>query len=570
MGDRMRRVERVRAAGAVRGGAELKDPRIGFVTVTGVGRRPISATRRSSSACSATSASARRRSPGWRRRTACCRPASRAAENEADPAADLRVRSDGRARRPHDPADRRARARRRADDPEAVADALREHDRFLSCHAREPRRGRARLAARGEARAARARQGHRDVPLRRRAAAARVRVHGARRRRPRAARRRGRAGAARRRLRERRRGSGRISSIVERAPLTIDIDHHHDNTRFGDVNLIVADASSTGEVLRDVFAELGVELTPELAEPLYIALVTDTGRFQYANTTPKALRLAAELVEAGADIHRVFQSVYESVEFAKFKLLARALERAEVLEGGRLVVSHLVRSDFAEVGAAEAVRRGHHRPPARGRRSRAGGADPRAAAQRRRAGAQGQPARADRRARRLRDRAQVGGGGHRQAAGFSSDASVEEITDFIQRERSLAQRAPPRALEPGRRRRSSTSRRGRRRSRSSPISPPDRRPRPATPARSIRSRPGCCSCCPARQLSSLHASSASTSATSPTSTSPAGQSTGDPRGRGHGARASRPRPTELERRLEGLRGEIELPIPAALGGEDRR
>ena len=102
-----------------------------------------------------------------------------------------------------------------------------------------------------------------------------------------------------------------------------------------------------------MFAELDVELTPELAEPLYIALVTDTGRFQYANTTPKALRLAAELVEAGADIHAVFQEVYESVEFAKLKLLARALDRAEVLEGGRIVVSHLVRTDFAEVGASE-------------------------------------------------------------------------------------------------------------------------------------------------------------------------------------------------------------------------
>src|SRR6266699_7240187 len=137
------------------------------------------------------------------------------------------------------------------------------------------------------------------------------------------------------------------------APLVVDIDHHHDNTRFGDVNLVVSDASSTGEVLRDVFAELGVELTPEIAEPLYVALVTDTGRFQYANTTPKALRLAAELVEAGADIHAVFQEVYESVEFAKLKLLARALDRAEVLEGGRIVVSHLLRTDFAEVGASE-------------------------------------------------------------------------------------------------------------------------------------------------------------------------------------------------------------------------
>src|ERR671936_2334474 len=142
-------------------------------------------------------------------------------------------------------------------------------------------------------------------------------------------------------------------SILERTPLVIDVDHHHDNTRFGDLNLIVPRASSTGEVLRDVFGELGVELTPEIAEALYIALVTDTGRFQYTNTTPKALRLAAELVEAGANVHGVFRQVYETVQFAKLKLLARALERAQLFEGGRLVVSYLLRDDFAAVGAEE-------------------------------------------------------------------------------------------------------------------------------------------------------------------------------------------------------------------------
>src|ERR687886_826169 len=122
---------------------------------------------------------------------------------------------------------------------------------------------------------------------------------------------------------------GHDLGLVERAPLTLDIDHHHDNTRFGDVNLIVPGASSTGEVVRDVLRELDIALTPEIAEALYIALVTDTGRVQYTNTTPKALRLAAGLVEAGADVHRIFQWVYESVQFAKLKLLARALERAQ-------------------------------------------------------------------------------------------------------------------------------------------------------------------------------------------------------------------------------------------------
>src|SRR5919205_796616 len=76
--------------------------------------------------------------------------------------------------------------------------------------------------------------------------------------------------------------------LLAAAPLRIDIDHHHDNSRFGDVNLVVGDASSTAEVLREVFEALDVRLSPEIAEALYIALVTDTGRFQYTNTTPKA------------------------------------------------------------------------------------------------------------------------------------------------------------------------------------------------------------------------------------------------------------------------------------------
>jgi phosphoesterase RecJ-like protein len=223
---------------------------------------------------------------------------------------------------------------------------------------------------------------------------------------------------------------GPDSSVLEQAPLTIDIDHHHDNSRFGNVNLIVADASSTAEVLRDVIRELGVDLTPEMAEALYIALVTDTGRFQYSNTTPKALRLGAELVEAGADVHRVFQGIYESVEFAKLKLLARALDRAQIYEGGRLVVSYLVRTDFTELNAPEAYSEGiidYLRSVE--------GASMAALIR--------EPPRSEGPARRISLRSSddeldvsaiarlSGGGGHRQAAGFSSEVSIEEITKFI-------------------------------------------------------------------------------------------------------------------------------------------
>jgi bifunctional oligoribonuclease and PAP phosphatase NrnA len=226
---------------------------------------------------------------------------------------------------------------------------------------------------------------------------------------------------------------GPVPELLEGAPLVLDVDHHHDNSRFGGVNLIVADASSTGEVLRDLFAELGIELTPEIAEALYIAVVTDTGRFQYTNTTPKALRLAAELVEAGADVHQIFRDVYETVQFAKLKLLARALERARIYDGGRLVVSYLLRTDFGEVGAAEAYSEGiidYLRAVE--------GADMAVLIR--------EPPRSDGPTRRVSLRASTdeidvsaiarkyGGGGHRQAAGFSSDDSIDEITNFIERE----------------------------------------------------------------------------------------------------------------------------------------
>ena len=223
---------------------------------------------------------------------------------------------------------------------------------------------------------------------------------------------------------------GSDPSLLAEAPFTLDIDHHHDNTRFGDVNVIVPDASSTGEILADVFRELGVELTPEIAEPLYVALVTDTGRFQYANTSPKALRLAADLIEAGADWHKVFQTVYETVQFAKLKLLARALERAEVYAGGRLVISHLRKDDFAEVGASEPYSEGiiDYLRAVEGAMV---------------AALIRQPPRGDGPRHRVSLRASVdeidvsviarksGGGGHRQAAGFSSELSLEDLKAFI-------------------------------------------------------------------------------------------------------------------------------------------
>jgi phosphoesterase RecJ-like protein len=233
--------------------------------------------------------------------------------------------------------------------------------------------------------------------------------------------------------------TGLPPELLAAAPLVIDVDHHHDNSRFGDVNLIVPDASSTGEIVRDLLRELGIGLTPQIAEALYVALVTDTGRFQYANTTPKSLRLAAELVEAGVDVHRVFQGIYESVEFAKLKLLAKALERAELYEGGRLVVSHLLRDDFNQLGVGEEYAEGiiDYLRAVDGTEMAATIREP------------PEPPDADRRIsmRAASDELDVsaiarkrGGGGHRQAAGFSTPESIEEIRAFLREEFERAAR----------------------------------------------------------------------------------------------------------------------------------
>ena len=226
---------------------------------------------------------------------------------------------------------------------------------------------------------------------------------------------------------------GESDTGVDGAKLVLNIDHHHDNSKFGNVNLIVDEASSTSEIVRDILDDLGVALTPEIAAALYVGLVTDTGRFQYTNTTPKALRLAAELVEAGADVHGIFVHVYETVQFAKLKLLARALERAQLFEGGRLVVSYLLKDDFGDVGAEEPYSEGIIDS------LRAVEGSEIVALIR-------EPPRNEGPARRVSMRSshdevdvsaiarKEGGGGHRQAAGFSSERSIADITEFIRSE----------------------------------------------------------------------------------------------------------------------------------------
>jgi len=144
-----------------------------------------------------------------------------------------------------------------------------------------------------------------------------------------------------------------LSGEIPSKAVRINIDHHQDNSLFGDINLVEPTAPSTTALLYEIFCAGNLPLDVDIATALYVGLVTDTGKFQYSNTTPHAHRLAAELLECGVDASAVCHLVYESVPLPKLQLLGRALSRLEVRLGGALAVSRLANGDFAEFGADE-------------------------------------------------------------------------------------------------------------------------------------------------------------------------------------------------------------------------
>jgi bifunctional oligoribonuclease and PAP phosphatase NrnA len=115
----------------------------------------------------------------------------------------------------------------------------------------------------------------------------------------------------------------------------------------------VPTASCTAEIVWGLAKELGAEITIPIADALYVALVTDTGRFSYENTTPEAHLMAAELIEAGVDPHRVYRRLYEDLPFRRLQLLQRALASIERHDDGAITVCCLTREDYYETGALE-------------------------------------------------------------------------------------------------------------------------------------------------------------------------------------------------------------------------
>jgi phosphoesterase RecJ-like protein len=218
---------------------------------------------------------------------------------------------------------------------------------------------------------------------------------------------------------------------------SVNIDHHHDNPGFGELNLIDAAAASSTTLLFDICKAGGFKVTKEAAAGLYVGLVTDTGRFQYSNTTPAAHRMAAELQELGVDVGAVYREVYENTPLPKLRLLAQALVHLEVRLDGALMISWLNNADFATAGADESHSEGiidtlrqiqGVRVAALARERITDGRTETKVSLRSTDGAVDVAAIAHQR----------GGGGHVRAAGFTSDEDLTEVLGWIERQIAAA------------------------------------------------------------------------------------------------------------------------------------
>ncbi|MEJ7825424.1 MAG: bifunctional oligoribonuclease/PAP phosphatase NrnA [Solirubrobacteraceae bacterium] len=217
----------------------------------------------------------------------------------------------------------------------------------------------------------------------------------------------------------------------------VNIDHHHDNTLFGEVNHVDPGSSSTAEIVWDLMQGLGVELTAPIAEALYVGLVTDTGRFMYENTGSRSHIMAADLIAAGVDVHEIYRRLYEGVPEPKLALLTRALDAVQRYDGGRLTLARLTREDFTATGAEESFTEGiiDHLRSVQGTKV--------AALARELTGDRHGSSKVSLRATdNDADVSEIartlGGGGHRQAAGFATEMDRDELVAFL-REQVSAQ-----------------------------------------------------------------------------------------------------------------------------------
>ena len=210
----------------------------------------------------------------------------------------------------------------------------------------------------------------------------------------------------------------------------VNIDHHHDNTRFGDLVFVRGAASSASEMVCDIARGLGLAPSLPAATALYAGISFDTGHFRHDSTSAATFRCAAWLEELGVEVTRVYAELYERRSLAALRLWARAVDGAVAAADGRALIAPLSNADYAATSATSDQTEGI----VESLRSVAG---VEVAALVREQGEGSAGVRVSIRSSTLDVSAVAalrGGGGHRLAAGFSSDDGLEEVIAWLSSE----------------------------------------------------------------------------------------------------------------------------------------
>ncbi len=131
---------------------------------------------------------------------------------------------------------------------------------------------------------------------------------------------------------------------------SMNIDHHKTNDLYADFNVVEVGASSTGEIVYDLLVDAGAEITPDIAEALYVALSTDTGSFKYSNTSGKTMATAGKLIDAGIDLNKINTELYQNKPLYKMQILQTAMANMTMHLGGKLVTSWIDIATMEEEG----------------------------------------------------------------------------------------------------------------------------------------------------------------------------------------------------------------------------
>jgi phosphoesterase RecJ-like protein len=208
--------------------------------------------------------------------------------------------------------------------------------------------------------------------------------------------------------------------------LTVNIDHHATSEHFGTINWIDSTASAVGEMIYNLCKAIGGRITREIAECVYMALVTDTGSFHFSNTSDRTLKVASELVKAGAKPSKISEAVYNNYSWSRIELMRQVLGTVKRDASGRIATLRQTLEMRRLAGAVDGDNNGFVNIPLAAR-------DVQAVLYMREVGTN--QYRASLRSRGNINVAKVaekfGGGGHKNASGLSIDGDWDEAENTI-------------------------------------------------------------------------------------------------------------------------------------------